>query len=391
MRAEKMTLISLLVFLLSILGIGDAVAGHVPRPLLERVPQDVTTMFSPEWISKFKVMASKAQGTAPFGRTTGNSTLHRNMSKSRTSFASAPTNSANQTGHYDYNAVNDIENLSEMCVLWDDNCSGNRTSALHDFFKLQFRYDNNFNGTMSDLTDDPCFMEWDRCEDNSPEQANVFRKIKDWMRSPQCMSSAFEHGQISNIPTSNVSEALRAKPPTLPGSCCGDGRVGVKNVDIFYWPEAEADTSCLSIVGDAVNPLALGASSSFEGGATYWGCTPKSGPMTMHNPQVAPQHHPFPVMQVYDVITTAVVVNYGTLKFKEWVVNPWKSIDCDDQKAQHLSQASVLGIDRRDEPRNMSARRPSMSMLSITQDDGSPIRTAVSGKFTLYVPTLLTP
>lgn len=275
-----MTLIPLLVILLSILGIGDAVGGHVPRPLLERVPQDVNTVFSPEWISKFKAMASKAQGTSPFRERFGNSTLHRSTTKSRSSFASVPTNLANQTGPYQYDAVNDVQNLPELCVLWDDSCSGNRTSALHDFFNIKSygRYIHGFNGVKVALMNDLCFEGQKRCDNESPERARVFSKIKDWVRSPQCISSAAEYGQIFSIPTSNISNALDAARGS-PGSCCGKVRLEVRNVDIFYWPEAEANTSCLSIVGDAVNPLALGATS--KGGATYWGCTAPSGPLTV--------------------------------------------------------------------------------------------------------------
>ena len=71
----------------------------------------------------------------------------------------------------------------------------------------------------------------------------------------------------------------------VPGNipcCCGSCEMNVQNVDIYYWPEPNVNTSCLSIIGDSVRPVDYGATRSvWTDGTetvndTYWGCDAKT-------------------------------------------------------------------------------------------------------------------
>ena len=62
--------------------------------------------------------------------------------------------------------------------------------------------------------------------------------------------------------TSNVPEATRPQS-------CGTCIVGGPNVDVYYWPQTRANTSCLSIIGPTASPPLAGATTS--NGLTYWG------------------------------------------------------------------------------------------------------------------------
>ena len=80
----------------------------------------------------------------------------------------------------------------------------------------------------------------------------------------------------------------------VPGAvnCELDGGI----VDIYYWPEPDADTACLSMIGNnTISPFP---------GATggYWGCTAASRS---------------------SFITTAKEVVTGTVTLKKPLVNPW--------------------------------------------------------------------
>ena len=42
-------------------------------------------------------------------------------------------------------------------------------------------------------------------------------------------------------------------------SCCGVCETNVDNVEIYYWPKPDVNTSCLSIIGDSIRPIDFGA------------------------------------------------------------------------------------------------------------------------------------
>ena len=101
------------------------------------------------------------------------------------------------------------------------------------------------------------------------------------------------------------------------GYCCGiSNYCSFKPtfVDIYYWPSVDANTSCLSIIGDSVNPWDYGATTTttteygdwhgrpdnWDRIGTYWGCESDS-----------------------HVITTAVMTSVNGFTFKSSMYNPW--------------------------------------------------------------------
>ena len=65
---------------------------------------------------------------------------------------------------------------------------------------------------------------------------------------------------------------------TAPASdyqCCGQCEIYGPNVEVYYWPEPNADDSCLSIIGDKVNPPLEGAKTD-NAGDVWWGTVTKS-------------------------------------------------------------------------------------------------------------------
>lgn len=132
----------------------------------------------------------------------------------------------------------------------------------------------------------------------------------------------------------------------IPGevNCILDGSY----VDIYYWPEPDADTACLSIVGNNTNSPFPGAT----GG--YWGCTASSGS---------------------SFITTATEVITGTVTLKQPLVNPWSPQPC----------IKTLGTRPSLQARDHSLIIPH----TITQNGGLPITSVVIDNSTLSVPSRL--
>ena len=212
--------------------------------------------------------------------------------------------------------------IPDECVLWDETCSGNRTLALDEFFT----------DTVLNITYDICFTQEEICKYHPPDQAEGFDKIRDFMRSPQCVSSANEWGSLFDIDQKSLTRSLLgATASEQSGSCCWQCSLSTYNVDIYYWPEPDVDTSCLSIVGDIVNPLGFGAT-TISDGPTYWGCTPKT-PLTVYNAE-AEVGGPDNGEIVQSIITTALLVNYGSIRYKEYVINPWHESRCDYEHSE---------------------------------------------------------
>ena len=130
----------------------------------------------------------------------------------------------------------------------------------------------------------------------------------------------------------------------IPGeiNCLLDGGY----VDVYYWPEPDADTACLSIIGNNTNSPFPGAT----GG--HWGCTAVSGS---------------------SFITTATEVITGIVTLKQPLFNPWSSQPCARSLDTHPS---------------LKARDHSLIIpQNITQNKGLPITTVVIDDTTLSVPS----
>ena len=236
--------------------------------------------------------------------------------------------------------------FSEECLLWNGTCSGNKTQALVDFFG-----GTDIDDTLTLLQENSCFVNstYD-CSGLEPGPVlSDFPVIRNWMRSPQCLSSSSEWASIFGVPQITASEG---------DSCCNTCYIAVQNVDVYYWPEPGSDSSCLSIIGNVTNPPLFGASTGTAG--TYWGCTALDGHYT----------------------TTAILTSIGPVTFKESLINPWVSSPCGGASpaATTLPSQSIQG---RDSPPRLHVRGHSLIIPSNASTDGLPPSTVVTGGYTL--------
>ena len=178
-----------------------------------------------------------------------------------------------------------LAELQDECSLWNNSCSGNRGQALSKFF----------GNTGVGLSHDACFHDSSNC---SAAIQRVYGQVKEWMKSPQCGSSQNEWEKGVRDPIDH---------------CCLKCDLEVGKVDIYYWPDPVADTSCLSVVGNSVNPVEYGATTvPVSGGAslTVWVCTTKIQDSVM------------------STITTAMLTSQLGLTFKQQSYNPWSLLSC---------------------------------------------------------------
>ena len=162
-----------------------------------------------------------------------------------------------------------------------------------------------------------------------------------------------------------------SKPPsatTTADVCDAECNLEAFEVNIYYWPEPDANTSCLSTVGDNYSvPLQGVTTDSY--GSLYWGCTTQnslSGP-------------------VY--VTTAVVTTIGDNLVKESLFNPWHSVACSTNASSlvHPSPPSNRSL-HSSLYQSIHARAHSLIIpTAMTRNNSLPISTAVSGTFTLSV------
>ena len=183
---------------------------------------------------------------------------------------------------------------SDVCVLWDPSCKGNKTLAAEEFFGQGKA---NSSGTMFDLLLDPCFdgrgtdASGTNCTSSllDPASASFSSAAKSYMREPQCSK---DYESIYPVSSRTFDD------------CCGTCYIYGPNVDVYYWPEPSADTSCLSIIGSDVIPLNVGAQTDEEG-VVYWAAS----------------------TNLYDIyvptVTTALITTINGVVVKEAIANPW--------------------------------------------------------------------
>ena len=183
---------------------------------------------------------------------------------------------------------------SDVCALWDPSCKGNKTLAAEEFFGQGKA---NSSGTMFDLLLDPCFdgqgtdASGTNCTSSllDPASASFSSAAKSYMREPQCSK---DYESIYPVSSRTFDD------------CCGTCYIYGPNVDVYYWPEPSADTSCLSIIGSDVIPLNVGAQTDEEG-VVYWAAS----------------------TNLYDIyvptVTTALITTINGVVVKEAIANPW--------------------------------------------------------------------
>ena len=145
-------------------------------------------------------------------------------------------------------------------------------------------------------------------------------------------------------------------------SCCRSCTLFAVNVELYYWPEPDADRSCLSIIGDEVFPADYGATTDRRLGV-YWGCpTSISG-------------------QGIKTIATATLENGRDPKafhYKRYNVDPYASQPCPETGIGNLSLPA--NSDRYSlHPTGAFPHTPS----SVLWRNHSKVSTVVSGNFTL--------
>ena len=118
--------------------------------------------------------------------------------------------------------------------------------------------------------------------------------------------------QTSAVKSTITPEASR------PQSCgvCG---VGGPNVDVYYWPQSSANTSCLSIIGPTPSPPLAGATTA--NGVTYWGYTNTDAP--------------------HLVVQTMLLTSINGITFKMPLVDPWPDTDTIDTPGRYTLQEPI--------------------------------------------------
>lgn len=282
-------------------------------------------------------------------------------------------------------------NFSDQCLLWDSSCSGNKTMAIERFFSVSFNQsaidDPNTN---RNIINNNCFGEvgavsQSDCDIYNPlERLADFEKIRNWMRSPQCVSAANEWITMTGYPWGYVfeggSNASRADSSLIEPSCCGACWLVVDTVDLYYWPEPDANVSCTSIIGDNLRPLDYGATTTtLDDGDiwTYWAgdCNTTLTSMSFPGTTMIPSTYIAP-------LTTAMITSIGSLTVKRSFFSPWSSSPCIVDDAG--SQPSNRSMEVLNEHASVYAHGHSLVVpSSVTQDNGLPVSTTISGNFTL--------
>lgn len=275
----------------------------------------------------------------------------------------------------------------DPCVLWDPSCSGNETSAINEFFDPTFQ---------QDLLSNRCFVlagsvnlgnESNCNKTNPPGKMSEFQEMKNWMRSQQCVSAASGWAATHEVGLDPDSEESIQMDPNryhvgvgANASCCGVCETNVQNVDIYYWPEPDVNTSCLSIIGDSIKPIGYGATTSVWSVGTitstdvYWDCYAK--PSTYSNTLVGG-------MITDDGATrTAMVRTIGSLMVKVSLYDPWSPSPCTESAV--MPQGSNTSAQIHGRQATMYARDHTLIIpSSVTNRSSSPVTTMVSGSFTL--------
>ena len=240
--------------------------------------------------------------------------------------------------------------FSQYCVLWDSSCPGNRSWALSNLNSWTTRVPIGYG-------DGVCFGNpFCQCMvDGVPAPAastSSYAELLKLRRSPQCSSLADLCCQYFPC----IFE------PTV--------------VEIYYWPDADANTSCLSIIGDSIHPWDYGATTTtstdygsiFElwGNSkieTYWGCT-KTFTNTIEEVDYTSSS------LVAGILTTAVMMNIEGFKFKSSKFNPWEA----DQPCPETFSGSTPSASNKTLPSGAKIRARSLEpTISIKNRNDTPI------------------
>lgn len=208
-------------------------------------------------------------------------------------------------------------NGSEWCVLLDKPCAGNKSLAMDDLYETWEALIDAMH-CVSNKTEENCNI---RGNLGGLKYADAFET---WMIGDKCMftSSLWAQKQppIAPVTHTEAFPMMHQQPPNGT-SCCDECSFTVNGrVDIFYWPDPDADYSCLDIIGTEVKAIDDGATVDIWTynllntvySNTYWGCTAR---------------HP---ISGSSIIQTASLVTMGGYVFKQYLKDPWNPPDCID-------------------------------------------------------------
>lgn len=244
--------------------------------------------------------------------------------------------------------------FSQFCVLWDSSCPGNLSWALS----------NMLNSWPTGFTDGDPFL-----------NGNLV-----------CFGNPFCQCMVDGVPapaasTSSLAELLKLRRSpqctSIANLCCQyiPCQFEPTVVELYYWPDADADTSCLSIIGDSIHPWDYGATKStftpWKGKTsieTYWGCT-KTSMITTTEMSTSS-------WLVTELIRTAIMADVGGLKVKSSYFNPWaadqpcpKTFSGSPQSASNNSLPSGAKIRARSlEPTILTKNRNDTPISVVTLD-----------------------
>ena len=239
--------------------------------------------------------------------------------------------------------------FSQYCALWDSSCPGNRSWALSNLYSWTHRF--------------PFVVDFGVCFGNP---------------LCQCMVDGVPAPAASTLSYAELLK-LRRSPQcsSLADLCCQNSRCSFRPtvVEIYYWPDADTNTSCLSIIGDSIHPWDYGATKTTlmeygdellallgEGSIrTYWGCT-----KTSMDTNIFFSYTPlFPV-----TVTTAVMTTIQGFKFKSLRFNPWEA----DQPCPKTFSGSTPSASNKSLPSGAKIRARSLEpTISIKNRNDTPI------------------
>ena len=158
--------------------------------------------------------------------------------------------------------------------------------------------------------------------------------LKDGVTGHRQVKSHSLYERTIKVPTQPVNNI-----ETIVGNCnpdfLGEGVCQFVGgfVDIYYWPEPDADTSCLEIVSKATTPLLQDAtieavrSGENTSMTTYWGCAAQQSSLND------------------SYITTAAMSTIGNFSFKVSYYNPWSPGPCSGRAS--ASGSSKISLEAR--------------------------------------------
>ena len=255
-----------------------------------------------------------------------------------------------------------LDGLRNECVLWDNSCKGNNESAVENFWDSRPL-----------LFKNKCFLDMDHMHNcttsKPPGRMSALADAKKWMRSPECLKLHYERWGDPNAEGSFQNDLY------LNATCCGQCDIVVDKVDVYFWPEPGADTSCQSIIGDEVSSVADGATTD-KFGEVYWGCTATLAPEDRANPNISTT-----------IYTTATLTSVASMQFKTYLYNPWDESQCgndsksssNDTRATTVAAASFSNFTRT----SAIQRRPSLRPRAHSLAAGPNVSIATVGTHTL--------